>query len=102
MTPKKRLSSAFVFVSVLFGSFMGAAITLLSTPKSGKDLKDKVKGTADVLKEDMNEKIDRASLRLIENTPRVIMRARMKMDGVNSFVHSIRDNLRNTFKKNKR
>jgi len=99
MTPKKRLSSAFVFASVFFGSIFGAAITVLTTPKTGRDLKDKIKDTTDVLKEDMNEKIDRVSLRLVENTTRMIITAKRRMDGVNSLVHSVKGNLRNFFQK---
>jgi hypothetical protein len=77
MNAKKKLSGVLVFGSVFFGSLLGAGITLITSPGSGRDFKGKVKVTVDILKESVSEHLDNAAIRLIEQSS--VLKARTKM-----------------------
>ncbi len=64
MNPARRLSSAFIFVSVFFGSIMGAGISMLSAPTSGKELRNKIKDISNMLKENIQKIINNSTRRL--------------------------------------
>jgi len=80
MNAKKKLSGVVVFGSVFFGSLLGAGITLITSPGSGRDLTGKVKVTVDIIKESVSEHLDNAALRLIESGSVLRIRTKMKLD----------------------
>ncbi len=96
ITPKKRLSSVFIFLSVFFGSIMGAGITMLSSPKTGKDLKSKIKGTTDILKENVNKKIDTTRGRLFGNSTNIGDKARTTFEEIHNVVDSVKERIKNS------
>ncbi|MBF0516920.1 MAG: hypothetical protein HQK97_07345 [Nitrospirae bacterium] len=92
INPKQTLSGAIVFASVFFGSFMGAAITLVTTPKTVvHGLQGKLKDTMDVLEENVSEHVDTASIMFIENTTRLVAKTRTGMEMANSVMDSLKD-----------
>ncbi|MEO5359939.1 MAG: hypothetical protein H7843_05765 [Nitrospirota bacterium] len=92
INPKQKLSGAIVFASVFLGSFMGAAITLVTSPKSVVDgLHGKLKGTIDVLEESVSEQVDTATIMVIENTTKVFAMTKTSIAKATSIVDSIKD-----------
>jgi hypothetical protein len=100
INPKQKLASAIVFASVFLGSFMGAAITIITTPKTAaKELKDKLGDTAEVLKENMTEHLDSAAIRLIENSTHLLTKAKMTIGNYDHIIGTIRESLPGILKK---
>jgi gas vesicle protein len=92
INPKQKLSGAIVFASVFVGSFMGAAVTLVTAPKSVVEgLHDKFKDTVEVLEENVSEHADAATIMLIENATKVFARAKINIAKAVSIVGSIKD-----------
>ncbi len=98
MEPKKTLSSAVVFTSVFFGSIIGAGITLIAAPKAILDLKGKISGTFEVIKEDIDDYMDHATLRLLEQSTVVIAKTKAKLNSLNLLKKSITDKISNSKK----
>ncbi len=92
--PKKLLSSALVFASVFMGSIMGAGITMLSSPTSGKEFRKKIKGTFSVLKSSVDEQFDTASLIVIENSAQVITKTKIRVGDFNSYLSKIKEKIK--------
>lgn len=68
-----------MFASVFVGSLLGAGITLITSPGSGRDLKGKVRVTIEIIKESVNEHLDNAALMLIENGSVLMTRTKIKL-----------------------
>ncbi|MCI4626013.1 MAG: YtxH domain-containing protein [Candidatus Magnetoovum sp. WYHC-5] len=105
MNPKQKLSGAIVFASVFFGSFLGAGITLLTSPKSARDLKNKVAGAVDILKENLTEKMDNVTVRVIENSTKVTRFINVTKENKNKYIpriRSIKEEIKATIIKKKR
>lgn len=94
INPKQKLSGAIVFASVFLGSFMGAAITLVTTPKSVLEgLHGKVKDTINVLEENVNDQVDTATIMVIENTTKLFAKTKNSMAKATSIVDTVKDTL---------
>ena len=94
MNPKQKIAGSIIFASVFFGSLMGAGISLITSPKSVvKNLKNKVLGTSDVLREGINDQLDNATVIFIENTTQILTKAKTKLGGLNATFSSIKDNI---------
>ncbi|MCG6551378.1 MAG: hypothetical protein L7F77_03555 [Candidatus Magnetominusculus sp. LBB02] len=92
INPKHKLSGAIVFASVFVGSFMGAAITLVTSPKTiVGGLQDKLKGTIDVFEENMGDHVDTATIMVIENTTKVIAKTRNSLSKATSMFGLLKD-----------
>ncbi len=95
MNPKKRVSSIFIFISVFFGSIMGAGITMLSTPKSGKDLRKKIVGTTTIVKEEINYKIKNTTRNLSKSSG--FPNLKEKLGGINNIFTTLKDRIKKLF-----
>lgn len=93
MNPKQKLSGAIVFASVFLGSFLGAGITLLTNPKSGRDLAYKVKDAADLIKENIGDQVDNTTIRVIENSTRILAKSKMGMEKAATKFNSLKGSL---------
>ncbi|MBF0456873.1 MAG: hypothetical protein HQK99_03150 [Nitrospirae bacterium] len=92
INPKQKLSGAIVFASVFLGSFMGAAITLVTTPKAVLGgLHGKVKDTINVLEENVSDQVDTATIMVIENTTRLVAKTKNSMAKASSIVDTVKD-----------
>ncbi|MBF0556609.1 MAG: hypothetical protein HQK96_18985 [Nitrospirae bacterium] len=90
--PKQTLSGAIVFASVFLGSFMGAAIALVTTPKSVVGgLQDKLKNTIGALEENVSDQVDTATIMVIENTTRLVAKTQNSIEKATSIVDTIKD-----------
>ncbi|MBF0518492.1 MAG: hypothetical protein HQK92_02070 [Nitrospirae bacterium] len=100
INPKQKLASAIVFASVFLGSFMGAAVTVITTPKAAAEgLRDKLGGTAEALKENVTEHLDSVAIKLIENSTHLLTKAKMTIDNYEHIIGTIKESLPSILKK---
>ncbi|QWR77406.1 hypothetical protein [Candidatus Magnetomonas plexicatena] len=100
INPKQKLASAIVFASVFLGSFMGAAVTIITTPKAAAEgLKDKLGDTAEAFKENMTEHLDSVAIRLIENSTHILTKAKMTLGSYDHIIDTIKESLPGILKK---
>ncbi|MBF0343373.1 MAG: hypothetical protein HQL06_03995 [Nitrospirae bacterium] len=100
MNPKQKISGLIVFASVFVGSFLGAGITVITTPKeAAKGLQKKIKTTAEALKENVNEQLDSATVRLIENSTKLITKTKTTFTGVSTLLETLKDGFGSMLKK---
>ncbi|MBF0338415.1 MAG: hypothetical protein HQL05_11350 [Nitrospirae bacterium] len=100
MNPKQKISGMIVFTSVFVGSFLGAGITVITAPKDaviglGKKLKD----TAGALKENFNDQLDHATVRLIESSTKVLAKTKSTLGSTNMVYSVLKDGVDTLLKK---
>ncbi|MBF0608462.1 MAG: hypothetical protein HQL61_13045 [Magnetococcales bacterium] len=101
MNPKQKISGMIVFTSVFVGSFLGAGITVITAPKeAAKGLSKKLKGTAEVLKESFNDQLDHATVRLIENSTKILAKTKSTLTNTNTVFGILKDGVDSLLKKN--
>lgn len=94
MSLKKNLSSAAIFGSVFLGSIISEGLHIITSPNSIKDLFKKLNGSLDIAKESLKEKIDDATIILIENSALTIIKTKMKIDTVSSVLSRYKEKTR--------
>ncbi|MBF0538562.1 MAG: YtxH domain-containing protein [Nitrospirae bacterium] len=101
MNPKQKLSGLIVFTSVFVGSFLGAGITIITAPKdAAKDLGKKLKDTAEALKENFNDRLDNATVMVIENSTKILAKTKSTMDSASTMFSVLKDSVDTLLKKN--
>ncbi|KJU86409.1 secreted protein [Candidatus Magnetobacterium bavaricum] len=101
MNPKQKISGMIVFTSVFVGSFLGAGITVITAPKeAAKGLGKKLKDTAEALKENFNDQLDHATVRLIESSTKVFAKTKSTLGGANTVYSVLKDGVDTLLKKN--
>lgn len=105
MNPKQKLSSAIVFASVFFGSFLGAGISILTSPKTVRALKDRIGGAVGILKESVNERLDNVTVRVIENSTKITRVINITKENKNKYmpkVNPLKYDIKGTLAKKKK
>lgn len=82
MSIRKNLSSVVVFSSVFIGSIIGEGINIITAPNSIRDLFRKLNGNFDVVRETVKEKVDDATIMLIETSALAITKTKMNINTV--------------------
>lgn len=97
MNVKKKLSNIIVFASVFAGTIIGAGIAFITASAPGKKVSEKLRDTAQKIKEDVNDQIQSSSVKIIENSAHLEKMAKTKIEDINVLIQSVKKNFKDSF-----
>lgn len=101
MQVKRYINNTIVFVSVFAGTIIGDGIAFITAAAPGKKVNDKLKASAQKIKEDVNHQIQSSSIKIIESTAVLEKKAATVFEDVRSLAESAKKSFLDAFEAEK-